>query len=137
MEPNQRDVPNGSHLRHEPGHHVRDGDAHDPVTIRNDAEGRPTSTPNATLRHMRLPRRAAPRGRPGSRHAPPRGGVVPVYLRCPPIEALRQALLARGYTEGRSLTFEFRWAEGHFDRFPALVAELVASRVDVIFASGG
>ena len=65
------------------------------------------------------------------------GVLCPYTCAVPPIEALRQALLARGYTEGRSLTFEFRWAEGHFDRFPALVAELVASRVDVIFASGG
>jgi len=41
-----------------------------------------------------------------------------------------------GFIEGRTVTIEYRWAEGRYDRLPALAAELVNSRVDVIFATG-
>jgi hypothetical protein len=37
-----------------------------------------------------------------------------------------------GYVEGRDIVIEYRWAEGDYERFPALVAELIASGVDVI-----
>jgi putative ABC transport system substrate-binding protein len=50
------------------------------------------------------------------------------------VDVFRQALRARGHAEGRSVAFEYRWAEGRFDRFPALAAELVRARVDVIVA---
>jgi putative tryptophan/tyrosine transport system substrate-binding protein len=46
--------------------------------------------------------------------------------------ALMQRLSERGWVEGRNLTVEYRWAEGRYDRSPALVAELVARKVDVI-----
>src|SRR5439155_13178536 len=52
-------------------------------------------------------------------------------------EAFRQALRDLGYVEGQSIAFEFRWAEGQYDRLPALVASLVRSNVDVIVAVGG
>ena len=50
------------------------------------------------------------------------------------IEAFRQGLRELGYVEGRNLVLEFRSAEGSADRFPALAAELVALKVDVIVA---
>jgi putative ABC transport system substrate-binding protein len=52
-------------------------------------------------------------------------------------EALRQGLRDLGYVEGRNLVIEYRDAEGKVERFPALAAELVALKVDVIFVGGG
>jgi putative ABC transport system substrate-binding protein len=42
-----------------------------------------------------------------------------------------------GYEAGKTVAIEFRWAEGHYDRLPALAAELVDRKVDVIVAQGG
>ncbi len=50
------------------------------------------------------------------------------------VEAFRQGLRDLGYVEGRSVVIEYRDAEGKLDRFPALAAELVALKVDVIVA---
>jgi len=49
-------------------------------------------------------------------------------------EAFRQGLHDLGYVEGRNLVIEYRSAEGKYDRLPALAAELVALKVDVIVA---
>src|SRR5713101_8382654 len=51
--------------------------------------------------------------------------------------AFRQGLRDLGYVEGRNVVIEYRDAEGKLERFPALAAELVALKVDVIFAGGG
>lgn len=65
------------------------------------------------------------------------GVLCPVTCAVPPIEALRQGLRERGYVEGRNITFEYRWADGKFEKFPDLAAELAGLPLDVFFASGG
>jgi putative ABC transport system substrate-binding protein len=51
-------------------------------------------------------------------------------------EAFRQGLRERGYVEGKNIVFEYRYAEGKLDRLPALAAELVRLKVDVILSGG-
>jgi ABC-type uncharacterized transport system substrate-binding protein len=48
----------------------------------------------------------------------------------------RDGLRDFGYEAGRNIVIEYRWAEGKYERFPALIAELVASKVEVIVTAG-
>jgi len=53
------------------------------------------------------------------------------------VAAFLQGLAETGYVEGQNAAIDYRWAEGRYDRLPALAAELVKRRVDVIVAGGG
>jgi putative ABC transport system substrate-binding protein len=54
----------------------------------------------------------------------------------PQMEALRLGLRDYGYIEGKNVVLEERWADGRYDRLPALAAELVGLNVDVIVTQG-
>jgi putative ABC transport system substrate-binding protein len=64
-------------------------------------------------------------------------GVATDLMRARFLEAFRQGLRELGYVEGQTITIESRWTEGKDDRLPALAADLVRSKVDVIFTQGG
>jgi putative ABC transport system substrate-binding protein len=60
-------------------------------------------------------------------------GSTSMYTR--PLEAFREGLRELGWVEGRNVYIEYRFAEGHADRLPALADELVGLKVDIIVAS--
>jgi putative ABC transport system substrate-binding protein len=53
------------------------------------------------------------------------------------VHAFRQGLKEGGYVEGQNVAIEFRWAQGQYDRLPAMAAELVSKRVAVIVSTAG
>jgi len=74
-----------------------------------------------------------------------RGGKIPrvgfmgnstAALEANLIGPFREGLREHGYEEGRNVEIVFRWAEGRYERFPDLIAELIAADVDVIVTAG-
>jgi putative tryptophan/tyrosine transport system substrate-binding protein len=55
----------------------------------------------------------------------------------PFVAGFHQGLRETGYSEGQNLAVEYRWAFGHYDRLPALAADLVGHRVAVLVTTGG
>ena len=60
------------------------------------------------------------------------GSASPSHI----LAAFHQGLGETGYVEGQNLAFEYRWAEGRYDRLPALAADLVVRKVELIAADG-
>jgi putative tryptophan/tyrosine transport system substrate-binding protein len=63
----------------------------------------------------------------------PRSSEVETEL----VRAFQQGLGETGYAEGKNITVEYRWAEGRYDRLPALAKELVDRHAAVIVTTGG
>ena len=70
-----------------------------------------------------------------ARKVPRIGYLSPVSVDAPGHVVFRQSLRELGYVEGRSVTFQERFADGHPDRMPALAVELVRQEVDIIVAA--
>lgn len=80
----------------------------------------------------------APPG-PAAAQAPRRIGFLgnsTAALEANLVTPFREGLRELGYVEGRHVVIDYRWAEGKYDRLPALIAELVAAGVEVIVTAG-
>ena len=53
------------------------------------------------------------------------------------VAAFRRGLGEGGLSEGKNVIIEFRWARGEYDKLPAIAAELLRRRIDVLVAAGG
>ncbi len=74
---------------------------------------------------------------PAKKEAIPRVGfLAPQDRSLPLFDAFRQGLAQLGYVEGQNITIEPRFAEGHYERFPEIFAELVRLKVDVFVVTG-
>ena len=96
-----------------------------------------------TRRELMLLVAGAMGGRPPAVRAQQRAIPVIGYLGsespgpfAPFVDAFRHGLSETGYLEGQNLAIEYRWAEGLYDRLPALAADLIGRNVDVIAAFG-
>jgi putative tryptophan/tyrosine transport system substrate-binding protein len=77
---------------------------------------------------------------PRATHAQQAGKIVTIGILSieawPPIDTFRKALNDLGYIDGNNVRFEYRYANGRNDRFPALAEDLVSIKVDVILTWG-
>ena len=83
---------------------------------------------------------AAPRGAEAQQSSKPYRvgllmGASEAFV-APYIEIFRQALRALGYVEGQNIAFDSRYAAGHYDQLPALAAELLQLKVDLLVTEG-
>jgi putative tryptophan/tyrosine transport system substrate-binding protein len=65
------------------------------------------------------------------------GNAGPSATFSPLMNAFHQGLNKGGYIEGQNTVVEYRWAGGHYDRLPELLADLISRGVNLIVASGG
>jgi len=63
-------------------------------------------------------------------------GTSSASLEAELVKAFREGLRDLGYVEGQNILIEYRWAEGNYQRFPDLVADLVNLKVDLILTAG-